>query len=119
MFDHGELGSAASTMPIPALETVRLKSPSEYRIIGTAVPNVDAAAIVTGKPLFGIDVTRPGMLHAVYEKCPVFGGTFVSANLDAVEAMQGVRHAFAIEGTSNLAGLVPGVAIVADHVRPR
>jgi isoquinoline 1-oxidoreductase beta subunit len=112
---YGELAAAAWTLPVPDLQTVTLKDPRTYRIIGTSVGNVDAPSIVTGKPLFGIDVTRPGMLYAVYEKCPVFGGKVVSANLDAIKAMPGVKHAFVLEGTANLAGLVPGVAIVAEH----
>ena len=44
---------------------------------------MDSPLVVTGKPLFGIDVTLPGMQYAVFEKCPVFGGKFVSANLDS------------------------------------
>ncbi|MBW8898344.1 MAG: xanthine dehydrogenase family protein molybdopterin-binding subunit, partial [Massilia sp.] len=69
--------------------------------------------VVTGAPLFGIDTRLPGMLYAVYVKCPVFGGRPVSANLDAVKALPGVKHAFMLEGTENLTGLRPGVAIVA------
>jgi isoquinoline 1-oxidoreductase beta subunit len=54
------------------------------------------------------------MLYAVYEKCPVFGGKATAANLDHIKTLPGVKHAFILDGTENLAGLVGGVAIVAD-----
>jgi isoquinoline 1-oxidoreductase beta subunit len=112
---YGELGTEAAAVPAPDLESVPLKDPSQFRIIGTSVHNVDNLAIVTGRPLYGIDFTLPGMLHAVYVKCPVFGGTVASANLDAVRALPGVRHAFVLEGGTSLNGLLGGVAILADN----
>lgn len=114
MLGYGALAEKASTLPVPELATVRLKVPKDFRIVGTRVPSVDNPAIVRGRPLFGIDVTVPGMLYAVYQKCPVFGGTVAGANLDQVRALPGVRQAFVLEGGTALNGLLGGVAILAD-----
>lgn len=112
---YGELATAAAALRAPDPEAVPLKDPSQFRIIGTPIPDVDNDAIVRGRPLYGIDTTLPGMLYAVFEKCPVFGGKVRSANLEAVRAQPGVRHAFVVEGGENLAGLLSGVAIVGDN----
>jgi isoquinoline 1-oxidoreductase subunit beta len=110
---YGALAQAAATLPVPDPAQVVLKDPADFTLLGTRVGGVDNVAIVSGQPLFGIDVRLPGMFYAVYAKCPVFGGKPLSANLDAVKAMPGVKDAFLIEGTANLNGLRPGVAIVA------
>lgn len=111
---YGQLVDRAATVPAPDLESVALKDREQFRIVGTPVPGTDNHAIVTGKPLFGIDVTRPDMLYAVFEKCPVFGGKVADANLDDVRGLPGVRHAFVVEGGTALNGLLGGVAIVGD-----
>ena len=118
---YGELAATAATMPVPDLKSLKLKPEIDYKIIGQSTPGVDIPDITSGKPIFGIDFTLPGMLYAVYQKCPVFGGKVVSANLDEVKKLPGVRHAFIAEGTVKVGpviegdpGLEPGIAIIAD-----
>ncbi|MEO7082748.1 MAG: molybdopterin cofactor-binding domain-containing protein [Gemmatimonadaceae bacterium] len=106
---YGDLAAKAATLTAPANSP--LKDPANFKLLGTRVPGVDNQKVVTGAPLFGIDVKLPGMVYATYTKCPVFGGKPVSANLDEVKTKLGVRDAFILDGID---GLTPGVAIVAD-----
>jgi len=108
---YGELAAKALTMPPPDVASLKLKDPKDYKIIGKRLVGVDNHAIVTGAPLFGIDYKMPGMLYAVVERCPVFGGKVATANFDAIKALPGVKQAFAVDPVNTLSG---GVAILAD-----
>lgn len=118
---YGELSAKAASLPAPALSSVKLKDPKDYHIIGTSRGNVDTPTIITGKPLYGIDVKLPGMLYASIEKAPVFAGKVKSANIDQIKTMPGVRYVLIIDGGITPAaftpwepGMEPGIAIVAD-----
>ena len=118
---YGELAADATRLTPPPFASLKLKDPKNFTIIGKSQANADIKSITTGKPLFGIDVKVPGMLHAVIERCPVFGGTVKSFNEAEIAKLPGVRHTLVIAGTlpdSTVIGadpgIEPGVAIFAD-----
>ena len=120
---YGELAAKAAALPAPALSSVKLKDPKDYHIVGHSQRSVDSHAIVTGKPLFGIDVVLPGMLFAAIEKAPVFAGKVKTANVEEIKKLPGVRHVLVIDGGITPAaftpwepGMEPGIAIVATLV---
>jgi isoquinoline 1-oxidoreductase beta subunit len=114
------VGAAARQMMVEAAapKTVALKDPKTFKIIGKSVRGYDSPKIVKGQPMFGIDVTRPGMLYATFTQCPVPGGKVKSVKLDDIQKMPGVKKAFVVEGGANPRfiqnGLASGVAVVAD-----
>lgn len=112
---YGELVEKAAALPLPDLNTIPLKKPEDFRIIGKDIPRTDNAAKVTGAPVFGIDVRVPGMLYAVIARCPTFGGK--PAKYDAAKAMavHGVRHVVEIPAVGPGAFSAGGVAVVADN----
>jgi len=119
---YAELAEEVARLPLPEPTSVVFKDPKQYRIIGKATKGVDVQEIVTGQPIYGIDFELPGMLYAVFHKCPVLGGKVKQANIDALKKLPGVRDAFLVDGVSitgnfvpNEPGLESGVAIVADR----
>jgi|SRR5687767_2199608 len=118
---YASLAARAATLTPPAPADLRLKDPKDFKIIGKGLAGVENMAITTGKPIFSIDVSLPGMLSAVFEKCPVFGGKAVSANLDEIKKLPGIRHAFIVAAPTPsgrggaVTGPASGVAIVADR----
>jgi isoquinoline 1-oxidoreductase beta subunit len=118
---YGELASKVADLPAPDLRTLKLKDPKDYKIVGHTQPGSELKSIVTGKPIFGIDVEVPGMLCAVFEKCGVFGGKVASSNIEEIKKLPGVKHVFAIDRPDITdpvlprdPGLESGIAIVAE-----
>ncbi|MGB9332685.1 MAG: molybdopterin cofactor-binding domain-containing protein [Steroidobacteraceae bacterium] len=113
---YGEVASAAATLVPPDLNTVRLKEPGQFTIIGRPLVGIDSARILEGRPIFGMDTRLPGMLYAVYEVAPAHGGRLVKADIEAAKRSPGVKHVVPIVGNGDPdAGLADGVAIVASN----
>ena len=95
---YGEMASVAAKLPVP--EKVTLKNVRDFKIIGTSKKNVDAAKIVTGKPMYGIDEQREGMRIAMIVHPPAFGLKLKSVDGASVKNMPGIRDVFTIQTLS-------------------
>ncbi|CAN7208715.1 xanthine dehydrogenase family protein molybdopterin-binding subunit [Phyllobacterium sp. LjRoot231] len=105
---YGELAEAAMAFPVP--QTIALKDPKDFRIIGQPTQRLDAKAKSSGQQAFGIDFKLPGQLTAVVARPPVFGGKIASLDESAARAIKGVKAVLRVP----LDGGAEGVAVVAD-----
>lgn len=92
---YGEVASAAAKLSVP--EEVKLKDVKDFKIIGTSRKNVDGHKIVTGKPLYGLDIQEDGMLIAMTVHPPAFGMKLKSFNASEAKKMPGIKDAFTIK----------------------
>ena len=102
---YGELAADAARVPVP--ESVVLKRPEEFRLIGTPAKRLDAPAKVNGTAVYGIDARPPGVKVATLAQSPVFGGRVKSVEDTAAKAVNGVRQVVRLDDA---------VAVVADHM---
>ena len=106
----------AARLPVPAVEELRLKTPSEFRYIGVGVPAVDFDDICTGKASYGIDAFLPGVLHASIERPPVLGGTLKSYDDQETLKVKGVLKTVVLDTPQPpyLFQALGGVAVLAE-----
>jgi isoquinoline 1-oxidoreductase beta subunit len=98
----GALAEAAAQEAVP--ETVFLKDPEQFRLIGTRVPRKDSQAKINGSALFTMDVQLPGLLTALVAYPPRFG-----ARLDTY-----ITHkARNMPGVEDVVFIPAGVAVLA------
>lgn len=91
----GEMASAAAKLEVP--KEVELKDNKDFKIIGTSRKNVDGPKIVTGKPLYGLDYRRDGMLIAMIAHPPAFGMKLKSVDDTEARSMPGIKDVFTIK----------------------
>jgi isoquinoline 1-oxidoreductase subunit beta len=102
---YGELAVEAAKIPFPG--NVTLKSPEDFKLIGTPAKRLDAPAKVNGTAAYGIDARPPGVKIATLAQSPVFDGRVKSLDDTAARAVKGVRQ---------IVRLDDAVAVVADHM---
>jgi isoquinoline 1-oxidoreductase beta subunit len=113
---YGELAATAATLPVPDSASIPLKPRSSWRLLGKRITGVDNEKIVTGQPLFGIDQHVPGMVYATFVKAPAIGARAVSANLDEVKKLPGVKDAFIVAQQGDPIDFQPAAAAVLSGV---
>ena len=101
---YGQVAAIAARLEPP--KEVKLKDPKDWKVAGKSVKRLDTLDKVTGKQLYGIDITMPGMMNAAIKACPVIGGKLKSFDGAKVEEMAGVKKVMAIDGNA--------VVVVAD-----
>ena len=104
---YGELADKAAKLSVP--NTVKLKDPSRYTLIGQPIHRLDSPAKVNGSAVFGIDVRLDNLLVAVIARPPVFGATLKSVDDTKAKAVAGVQAVVTVPA---------GVAVVADGFWP-
>jgi len=102
---YGAIASEAAKIAPPPEAELKLKQPSEFKILGKATRRHDIPPKVNGKAIFGIDVKRPGLLTAVVARSPVLGGKVRSFNAGGAMKVKGVKKVVQVSS---------GVAVVAD-----
>ena len=101
---YGEVAAEAAGLAPP--KEVTLRDPAKWKIAGKPLHRLDSPDKVLGKPVFAVDVTLPGMLHASIAQCPVFGGKVVKVDDREALGMRGVKKVVREEDF---------VAVVADN----
>jgi isoquinoline 1-oxidoreductase beta subunit len=97
---------AAEAAAVRLARAPAIKTPDQYKLIGTPVARLDTAVKITGEAKFGIDTRVPDMLYAAVGACPVFGGKLTSYDEAAVKSRRGIVAVVPLEGA---------VAVVADR----
>jgi isoquinoline 1-oxidoreductase beta subunit len=92
---YGDFASKAAINPIP--KGVKLKDIKSFNVVGNSSKNVEGLKIVTGKPLFAMDLVQEGMLIAMIEHPPAFGKKLKSFDASETLKMPGIKDVFTLK----------------------
>jgi isoquinoline 1-oxidoreductase subunit beta len=115
-FSYAVLVKDARRLPLPAPNTVPLKNPKDFTLLGRSIPHLDIPDKVKGAARFGLDVRLPDMVYAVVAQCPYFRGDLLHFNAAKAKAIPGVLEVFDIPTDPNSANKnTREVAVVATN----
>jgi isoquinoline 1-oxidoreductase beta subunit len=100
----GRVATAAARLAPPT--EVTLKDPKDWKIAGKRMARLDTVDKTTGKQIYGMDLSLPGMFNAAIKECPVFGGKVKRVDDAAVLKRPGVKKVVRVGDSA--------VAVVAD-----
>ncbi len=103
---YGKVAAAAGKLTAPNANTIQLKDPKDWKLVGKRLARLDTADKVTGKQIYASDIVLPGMLNAAIRECPVFGGKVKSFDAATIEKRPGVKKVLRVGDSA--------VAVVAD-----
>ena len=101
---YTELLASAATLPVP--QSVTLKTPDTFKIIGTRQPRLDTKPKTNGTATFSIDVRVPGMKFASIEK---------PLQLCAKASSFDASAALKVPGVVRVVPVSSGIAVIADN----
>ena len=101
---YGELVKDAAKIKLAAEPAI--KTPEQFKLVGTRQPRLDSAIKSTGQAKFGIDTREEGQLFASIMSCPVFGGKLVSVDDSAIQGKRGIKQVVKLDDA---------VAVIADN----
>jgi isoquinoline 1-oxidoreductase beta subunit len=104
VLSYGDVAAAAAKVTLTSEPAI--KSPEQFKLVGTRQPRIDTAIKSDGSAKFGIDTRQPGQLYAAIMSCPVFGGKLVSVDESAVKGRRGIVQVVKLDDA---------VAVVADN----
>ncbi len=104
--DYGGVATDAAQQPVPI--DIKLKPPSQFKLIGTSAKRLDTPSKVNGTAVFGIDVRLPDMRIGTVAITPVIGGKLTGMDEAAARAVPGVHDVIRAGDEA--------VAVIGDHM---
>lgn len=114
---YGALAELASLETLDEAYSPQLKSKADWQTLGKRRLSTQAEMIVTGQPLYAMDMDYPGVKVAVMARCPYLDGHVEKLNTSKAEKLDGVLKIVQLprpDLDKYYTYLAAGVAVIAE-----